>query len=253
MNVVLLQMDIAWGDPVKNIDSAEQLMDGKEADLFVLPEMWATGFDTRPGGFAENEENSLALAWMQKTARRRQCAIAGSLSVCVADGSKRNRHYFVTPAATYYYDKCHLFSYGHEHEAYTAGQTHQVVTWQGFRFLLLTCYDLRFPVWSRYGIAGEYDAIICVANWPAVRCDAWDTLTKARAIENQCYVVAVNRVGTDPVTSYQGDSRIVDPIGRVIAESKEKAELAISGKLSIDELQKRRSHFRVLDDRDRFV
>jgi len=253
MNVVLLQMDIAWGDPVKNITRAERLMDGKEADLFVLPEMWATGFDTRPGGFAENEENSLALAWMRTTAKERQCAIAGSLAVCAADGTMRNRLYFITPDEEHYYDKHHLFSYGHEHEAYTAGQTHQIVAWQGFRFLLLTCYDLRFPVWSRYGIAGEYDAILCVANWPAVRCDAWDTLTRARAIENQCYVVAVNRVGIDPVTSYQGDSRIVDPIGRVIAECKKNAEFAISGKLSIDELQKRRSHFRVLDDRDRFV
>ena len=250
MNVVLLQMDIAWAQPETNIERAERLMQGQTADLIVLPEMWATGFAVRPKGIAENEEDSLALAWMRTTAKERQCAIAGSLAVCAADGTMRNRLYFITPDEEHYYDKHHLFSYGHEHEAYTAGQTHQIVAWQGFRFLLLTCYDLRFPVWSRYGLAGEYDAILCVANWPAARWEAWDTLTKARAIENQCYVVAVNRVGDDPVGHYQGDSRVIDPIGRVTAEGKKNAELAISGKLCMEELQKRRSHFRVLADRD---
>ena len=224
MNVVLLQMDIAWAQPETNIERAERLMQGQTADLIVLPEMWATGFAVRPKGIAENEEDSLALAWMRTTAKERQCAIAGSLAVCAADGTMRNRLYFITPDEEHYYDKHHLFSYGHEH--------------------------LRFPVWSRYGLAGEYDAILCVANWPAARWEAWDTLTKARAIENQCYVVAVNRVGDDPVGHYQGDSRVIDPIGRVTAEGKKNAELAISGKLCMEELQKRRSHFRVLADRD---
>jgi len=172
------------------------------------------------------------------------------LAVRVADGTYRNRHYFVTPDHLFYYDKHHLFRYGHEDEHYTAGETTVIAEWKGMRFLLLTCYDLRFPVWARYGRAGEYDAIICVANWPYKRQDAWDVLTRARAVENQCYVLAVNRVGNDPVGHYQGGSVVVDPIGRVVASGKKDAEQPLSAALSIETLKKRREHFRVLDDRD---
>jgi predicted amidohydrolase len=251
MNITLLQLDIQWCQPEENIRRAEALMQTiAPADLYVLPEMWATGFSTHPQESACSEDSSSALVWMRKQAESRRCALSGSLAIRTADGSCRNRHYFVTPEKTFYYDKHHLFTYGQEHRFFTAGDSHTVVEWQGVRFLLLTCYDLRFPLWARYGWAGEYDAIVYVANWPQSRQQAWDTLVRARAIENQCYVLAVNRVGTDPVTYYQGGSAIIDALGREVIVANNDVEQAVCGTLSIEELQRARSRFRVLDDRD---
>ena len=252
MNIVMLQTDIVWAQPQANIKCAEQLMDSMPgADLYVLPEMWATGFVTQPEGLVETESESAPLQWMVSTARSRQCALSGSLAVRLDDGTYRNRHYFVTPTTVSCYDKRHLFAHGHEDEHYTRGQQPVVVQWQGFRLLLLTCYDLRFPVWARWGRAGQYDAIVLVANWPQRRQTAWDVLVRARAIENQAYVVAVNRVGSDAAgISYEGGSMVVDPVGRVVAEGSKNIEQAIACQLDMDKLQQMRRHFRVLDDRD---
>lgn len=252
MNVVLLQMDIVWASPTSNILRAEQMMDSVPgADLYVLPEMWATGFVTQPEGIAEQEDTALSLSWMRQIAVSRQCALCGSLAVKTSDGTYRNRHYFVTPEGVVFYDKHHLFAHGHENEHFVAGNRQVVVSWQGFRLLLLTCYDLRFPVWSRWGRSGEYDAILLVANWPSSRQIAWDVLVRARAIENQSYIVAVNRVGSDAADiSYQGGSMVVDPAGRTLAEAKENAEQAVTAVLDMEKLLKMRSHFRVLADRD---
>ena len=242
MKVSLLEMDIAWGEPQKNILTAERLMnENAEAELYVLPEMWATGFVVEPDGIAEDEDSSKALQWMKTAANERHCAISGSLAVKVGE-SYRNRHYFVTPESVSFYDKHHLFSYGHEDKQYVRGEHPVIVSWQGFRILLQTCYDLRFPVFSRYGRAGEYDAAIYVANWPRKRQLAWDMLIRARAIENQCYVIAVNRIGTDPVCDYAGGSAFIDPVGRTLK--------GLSADLSMDKLRLMRSRFRVLDDRD---
>lgn len=251
MNIVLLQTDIVWGQPQTNIERIEQLLPADATDLIVLPEMWATGFVIEPEGVAEEESLSTALAWMKRTAIGRDCAVSGSLAVKDQDGSYRNRHYFVTPQQCHYYDKRHLFTHGHEDRHYQAGQQPVIVEWRGIRFLLLTCYDLRFPVWSRYGRAGKYDAIILVANWPASRQLAWDTLVRARAIENQCYLVAVNRVGIDANDIvYEGGSAVIDPIGRTITACTKNAEQAAFAVLDIEKLYKMRQHFRVLDDRD---
>ena len=255
MKVALLQMDIAWDNPEENVQRAEALRALQPgADLYVLPEMWATGFATSPEGLAEQESQSVALEWMRQTARSYSCAVCGSLAVEVEDehgASYRNRQYFVTPDGISFYDKHHLFTHGHEDEHYTSGQTHTIVNWQGFRFLLLTCYDLRFPVWARYGWAGEYDAIIYVANWPQSRMDAWNVLTHARAIENQSYVIAVNRVGCDASCSYTGGSMMIDPIGRTIAACKNEAEHSLLAILSLSDLQKARARFKVLQDEDK--
>ena len=254
MNIVLLQTDIVWGQPQANIDHVEQLLPAEAADLIVLPEMWATGFATEPEGIAEEESISAALAWMKQTAQERICVLSGSLSVKTSDNTYRNRHYFVAPQHTCYYDKRHLFSHGQEDKYYKAGQEPMITEWQGVRFLLLTCYDLRFPVWSRYGRAGKYDAIILVANWPASRQLAWDTLIRARAIENQCYMVAVNRIGTDATgINYEGGSAVIDPVGRTIASCTKNAEHAVSAVLDMERLHKMRQHFRVLDDRDQLI
>lgn len=250
MKITLLQTDISWADPEKNIGRAEELMAECEgSDLYVLPEMWATGFATKPEGIAEEERTSRTLAWMRQTAVRKRCAISGSLAVRLQDGSYRNRHYFVAPDKVSFYDKRHLFSHGHENEHYTRGSHAVIAEWKGWRFLLQTCYDLRFPVFSRYGKAGEYDAIIYVANWPESRQLAWDALVRARAIENQCYVVAVNRVGDDSKCHYAGGSVVIDPVGRTVAGCP-LGEPPATIELSIEKLREMRSHFRVLDDRD---
>jgi predicted amidohydrolase len=125
-----------------------------------------------------------------------------------------------------------------------------VVCYQGFRFLLITCYDLRFPVWTRY--QGDYDAIICVANWPESRQDVWHILLRARAIENQCYVIGCNRVGDDPNCHYIGYSAVIDSRGRTIVEDHEERELTLTAEIDKDSLQAFRQKFRVLDDRDIF-
>ena len=243
MRVSILQLDIAWQSPAENISRAEALLESREqADLYVLPEMWTTGFSVRPQDVAEEEEQSAGLLWMRRIARERDCAVSGSLVIRDAGGRYRNRHYFVTPDDISFYDKHHLFTHGHENEYYTAGAMPVIAEWQGMRFLLQTCYDLRFPVFSRYGRAGEYDAIIYVANWPSARMLAWNTLVRARAIENQCYVVAVNRIGNDPAAEYSGGSVVLDPLGRELSDT--------DAMLDAERLRTMREKFRVLPDRD---
>lgn len=253
MKVTIIQNDIIWGKPAENVARVTRLMDGQQgADLYVLPEMWATGFATTPMECAERESESVALAWMCRTARERRCAISGSLAVQLADGTYRNRHYFAMPDGLQWYDKHHLFTYGHEDRYYTAGSAHQVVTYQGVRLLLLTCYDLRFPLWARYGVAGEYDVIVAVANWPESRQQAWRILTRARAIENQCYLVGVNRVGDDSFCHYIGESVVCDAKGDVLTECQH-TETAVTVMLDLEAQNRQRSRFRVLDDRDRLL
>ena len=252
MKVTLLQTDIRWAQPAENIQHAERLMaEQSGSDLYVLPEMWSTGFATEPHHIAHEESANAALQWMQDAARRYHCAISGSVAVHLSDGTFRNRHYFVDGRAgkTYYYDKHHLFSYGHEDQYFSAGNDHLIVNYYGWRLLILTCYDLRFPCWSRYTTGREYDAIIIVANWPDSRQEAWNVLTQARAIENQCYLVGVNRVGDDAKCHYIGGSVAVDVTGHVVARCGTDVE-AMSVELDKEELEYRRSKFRVLDDRD---
>ncbi len=250
MIVTLLQTDIQWGKPEENIKRAERLINSQPpADLYVLPEMWATGFATQPMELAEAEEEAVSLRWMRQTAKSRGCALSGSLAVRTPDGLYRNRHFFVTPDETHYYDKHHLFTYGHEDRYLTAGQEHTIVSYQGVSILLLTCYDLRFPLWSRYGIAGEFDMIVCAANWPDSRQLPWRYLTRARAIENQCYLVGVNRVGDDEFCHYQGESLVCNARGETLGECGEKEE-ALTVSLDFEAQDKMRQRFRVLEDRD---
>ena len=235
------------------MQEAVRLMDEHpDSDLYVLPEMWTTGFATKPEGIAHHECDNSALRWMQEEARQRQCAICGSVALQLTDGTYRNRHYFVDGrlGSVSYYDKHHLFTYGHEDRYYTAGQQHTIVEYAGFRLLLLTCYDLRFPCWSRYATDRAYDAIVVVANWPESRQSAWQLLTRARAIENQCYLIGVNRVGDDAYSHYAGASVVVDAIGRTLGQCKKHVPQALTVSLDKAELERRRAKFRVLDDRD---
>ena len=254
MKVTILQTDIEWGSPRGNILRIEQLMAQElDSDLYVLPEMWSTGFATEPFGIAEEEDSSVALEWMKTKAKELYCAICGSLAIHV-DGYFRNRHYFVDgrKGTIQHYDKHHLFSYGHEDDYYKSGDSHTVVAYEGFRFLLVTCYDLRFPMWSRYNAQYPYDAIICVANWPESRQNAWHILTRSRAIENQAYLIGCNRVGDDSYNHYRGCSAIISPIGRTLAKCKANEPDTTSFLLDLESLEHKRTKFKVLEERDIF-
>ena len=229
------------------------MLQASDSDLYVLPEMWSTGFATEPLDIAENEENSVSLQWMRSTAKRMNCAFSGSLAIRRSDTKQYvNRHYFIDGRSLTekYYDKHHLFRYGGEDRYYQAGEKQVIVEYEGFRLLLLTCYDLRFPVWSRYSDKLSYDAIIAVANWPESRQNAWQILTRARAMENQAYLIGCNRVGDDEYSHYRGQSAIVSPIGKTLVSCRANTEETASFLLNLETVVRQRSKFKVLDDRD---
>lgn len=251
MKIVQIQQNISWADPSGNRSHVERLLSGVEdADLVVLPEMFSTGFVTDPQGIAEVSPSD-SLEWMKKIAAEKDCAIAGSVAT-FENGCYYNRFHFVTPdGEVSCYDKHHLFTYGGEDKTFTAGSERCVVEWCGVRFLMIVCYDLRFPVWIRN--RGDYDAILCVASWPESRRKAWDTLVHARAIENQCYVVAVNRCGTDPKCVYSGGTYFIDPYGNDISAAVDYEETVIESELDMEDLEEFREKFPVLNDSDDFV
>ena len=240
MRIRYIQTDIIWADPKANLAALDRIFETiPEADLYVLPEMFTTGFATCPEGIAEADLEGLE--WMKATAARRNCAIAGSIST-KEDGKFYNRFYFVTPEWERHYDKHHLFTYSGEHLRYTAGDSTLTVDWRGVRFRLIVCYDLRFPAWMRNTAEDPYDVLLCVASWPKPRAGAWKTLVRARAVENQCYVVAVNREGTDPACVYSGNSAMIDPYGEEVPNGSE---------LDLDDLRRFREKFPVLKDADK--
>lgn len=250
MKIALLQSDIEWAMPCRNRFGAEAMIaSAPGCDLYVLPEMFSTGFCTSPEGVAEPEPCD-SLKWMKDSAEMFSAAIAGSVAV-EENGRFFNRFYFVTPDGNaVHYDKRHLFTYGGEHLKFTAGNERKIVEYKGVRILLQVCYDLRFPVWSRN--RGDYDLALYVANWPETRADAWRQLLKARAIENQCFVAGVNRIGTDPSNSYCGGTMLIDPFGKVVAECADGMESVAVAEISMEELAAFRQKFPVLDDADDF-
>ena len=248
MKITILQRDIVWADPTRNVQRADEAIDGNPgSDLYVLPEMFSTGFCTQPEGIAEPAENR-TVSWMKAKASQTGAAIAGSIAVH-EDGRYYNRFHFVTPDGNVTtYDKKHLFTFGGEHNRFTAGSERVIVAYKGFRILLEICYDLRFPVWSRN--KGDYDMILYVASWPTPRVEAWKALLTARAIENQCYVAGVNRVGDDPGNNYCGGSRVIDPYGKIIAECEDGREMEVTAEVDMEVLEAFRAKFPVLDDAD---
>ncbi len=248
IKVTILQRDIIWGNPVQNVERADAAIRSlPDADIYILPEMFSTGFCTQPEGIAESD-SSKTLQWMQRTAAERNCAVAGSIAV-EKDGKFYNRFYFVHPdGKVEHYDKKHLFTFGGEHKRFTAGEERVIVSFRGVRILLEVCYDLRFPIWSRN--RGDYDMIIYVASWPTPRVAAWSALLVARAIENQCYVAGVNRVGTDPACEYCGGSVVIDPYGRIIAACENGKEEAATAEIDMAALEAFREKFPVLKDAD---
>ncbi|MBQ7622236.1 MAG: amidohydrolase [Bacteroidales bacterium] len=250
MKVQLFQQDIVWGDPAANRARISSALDtAPKADLYVFPEMFTTGFATMDGAVVE-ESDAETLAWMKAEAAKRDAALAGSIALkngerCV------NRLFFVKPdGSVTHYDKRHLFLYGGEGGRFSAGSERVTVSFRGVRFLLAVCYDLRFPVWLRN--RGDYDAIILVANWPDARALAWNTLVRARAIENQCYMIAANRVGTDPACVYSGYSAMIDPYGEYVERPEPGKEAFAGGDIDLEFLSRYSQKFPVLQDADAF-
>ena len=248
MKITILQRDIEWANPSVNINRADEVIDRNPgSDIYVLPEMFSTGFCTNPEGIAESD-NSETLQWLKRKAAAIDAAIAGSVAV-TKDGKFYNRFYFVKPdGSVTHYDKKHLFTYGGEHKRFTAGNERVVVEFRGVRILLEICYDLRFPVWARN--RGDYDMILYVASWPTPRVSALSALLVARAIENQCYVAGVNRVGNDPACQYCGGSVVIDPYGKTIAACTDNLECEATATIDIEALEAFRAKFPVLNDAD---
>lgn len=241
-------MDIAWGDCQGNVRRVDAMIDNApEADLYILPEMFSTGFAADPEGMAESE-NGKTVERMRRKAVAKDAAIAGSLAI--KSGERYfNRLYFVKPdGEVTTYDKRHLFSYAGENLHYTRGEERVIVEWRSVRIMLQVCYDLRFPVFSRNH--GDYDMIIYVASWPTSRIKVWDTLLHARALENQCYVAGVNRVGRDPNCEYCGNSLIISPYGEDLAVCGSGEESAKMAEIDMEMLRSFRKKFPVIDDAD---
>ncbi len=218
-----VQMDIAWEKPQANISFLEDLWKkvGQAAEVWVLSEMWATGFSVSARE-AETEPGP-ALQAMQHWAARHQALFIGSLKVRDSEGRLYNRAYAVSPSGRWRaYDKRHLFRMAGEEKLFTAGRDRLLIIYKGWRIALQVCYDLRFPVWSRRTQNYDYDLLVYVANWPSVRAAHWQRLLPARAIENQAYVLGVNRVGADGTgKSYKGASGLYSPLGEGILLSGE--------------------------------
>ena len=251
LSVALVQSNLAWEAPSRNIEYFNQLFAGisEETDLVVLPEMFSTGFTMEPENLTI-EQATNSLRWMQEMAYEKQFALMGSL--VWPEGSRfYNRLFFVYPNGTYdTYDKRHTFTLAGEDKVYTAGTSRLLVTYRDFKICPMICYDLRFPVWSRN--TSEYDVLIYVANWPAPRIQAWDTLLRARAIENMCFCLGVNRVGNDANgLAYVGHSAAYDPLGDCLGIVEGEDVLQLS--LQKDHLNSIRADLAFLDDRDNFT
>lgn len=250
--VSIIQPNTHWEDVDKNLSDLEEKISRlpKATNSVLLPEMFSTGFTMNSAKFAETMQ-CRTIGWMNKIARYTGFAIGGSL--IVKDGAKTfNRFVWVEPnGKTSYYDKRHLFVLERESGAYNAGNRRVVIQHGNLRILLAICYDLRFPVWLRN--QNDYDAIFLVANWPSPRHEVWQKLLYARAVENQCYVAAVNRVGTDGNgLKYLGDSVVIDPKGQVLYNATNDSEELFTVQIDLEELKRFREKFPVWMDADRF-
>lgn len=253
LKVAIIQSELAWENPEHNRQRFKKTIEGiqEPVDLVVLPEMFTSGFTMTPQDIAETMDGQTVL-WLQELARYNQMAITGSL-VIKEQNQFFNRLLFVHPNGTIdYYNKRHTFTLAGEDKVYTAGSNRLIVEYKGWKICPLVCYDLRFPVWSRNTI--DFDMLLYVANWPNPRITAWDSLLKARAIENMSFCVGVNRVGIDNNGhEYSGHSACYDGLGEKLSSIKPCQEEVGIVTLDKKHLQSIRKKLRFLDDRDTFT
>ena len=250
--VVALQYEIVWKDREANMAKCEMLLSNiSGVDLIVLPEMFQTGFCFDKEALAEREEDSPTIAWMTAIAHEKQAVVTGSLMVKKGD-LVYNRLIWMTASGDYQtYDKRHLFSMSDEPQHFAAGSEKLIVELKGWKICPMICYDLRFPVWIRN--TEMYDLLIFVANWPEKRSEHWEKLLQARAIENQCFVIGVNRVGADGNNiPHDGRSAIINPQGNVLETALVKPAI-LQQALQQDEIIKTRRYMPFLKDADRFT
>ncbi|WP_301921937.1 amidohydrolase [Ferruginibacter sp.] len=257
LTLTIIQTDLSWENKAANLQRLKEKIEAMDerTEIVVLPEMFSTGFTMVPELFAETMEGE-TVAWMKEMAENNKIIITGSL-IIEEDGQYFNRLIWMLPnGQTGHYDKRHLFGYGDEDKHYTPGNKRLIASVKGWRINLQVCYDLRFPVWSRQqyvSMESEYDLLIYVANWPERRSHAWKTLLCARAIENQCFVAGVNRVGKDNKNVYySGDSLVIDPLGQVLYHMPD-AEDVFTITLQKEEVDKVRTQFPFWKDADAFT
>lgn len=252
LKVCQVQPDMAWEDIDANLQLLKGMLEHLEpgTDLVVLPETFSTGFTMQSEKLAEGEDGK-AVRWMRKMAVEKQCYITGSLIYRERDGSLFNRMLWVSPDGIEdHYDKRHLFRPGGEKENFREGRERKIFRLGSFRILPQICYDLRFPVFSRN--RNDYDILLYVANWPASRHQVWETLTRARAMENQCYLLGTNRVGTDGTgVASHGGSCLIDPVGIVLYRMDERPGIETSI-LDLEKVRNFREKFPAWKDADRF-
>jgi omega-amidase len=252
LRISLVQTDTIWEDVGGNLERLSVKMDeiDKDTDLIILPELFSTGFTMQAKGVAESMTGK-SVQWMLHQASNKNSLVTGSVLI-EEKGHFYNRLIVAFPSGELkYYDKRHLFSFAGEDKVFKAGHERLIFQYKGFRICPLICYDLRFPVWSRN--TDDIDLLIYVANWPNARMLAWDTLLKARAIENLCFVAAVNRVGVDNNDLvYTGHSGIVDAMGVNLMALEPGKEFTGSYTIDKTHLHEVRSKFRFLEDRDEF-
>ncbi|HTH81423.1 MAG TPA: amidohydrolase [Mucilaginibacter sp.] len=253
LKITLFQGYLFWEKIDKNLQNITLRLSGirEKTDLIILPEMFNTGFTMNAEELAE-PMGGKTMQWMHKTAEQYDCVVTGSLIIS-EKGNYYNRLIWMLPDGSYkHYDKRHLFALGQEHNTYTAGKNKLIVELKGWKICPMICYDLRFPVWLR-NVGQTYDLLLIVANWPERRALHWRTLIPARAVENQAYVIGVNRVGHDGNEVYHsGDSTCIDPVGNVVYYKRDEEDV-YTFTIIADEVTKTRRAMPFLKDADDFT
>ncbi|GAA4294442.1 amidohydrolase [Aestuariibaculum suncheonense] len=253
LKLALVQSDLVWENPKanrKNFNEKIETIKGK-VDIIVLPEMFTTAFTMNAEAVAETMDGK-TLSWMQKTAEKTGAAITGSI-IIEDDKTYYNRLLFVEPSGVVsFYDKRHTFTLAGEDKVFSKGDKKVIIEYKGWKICPQVCYDLRFPVWVRN--VEEYDVLLYVANWPKPRIFAWDTLLKARAIENMCYCIGVNRVGLDDLQNeYCGNSEVYDVLGNAISKLKPNRDMIDVVTLERNHINFYRNKLKFLEDKDAFI
>ena len=262
LHIALLQSDLFWENPEKNRKNFEQKIHSipSPIDLIILPEMFTSGFTMDPHHIAE-EMGGDTHQWMKQIAKKTNAAITGSMIIKTIQKDTvifSNRLLFIYPeGTTKFYDKKHSFTLAGEDKIYTSGNQRLTLSYKGWKICPLICYDLRFPVWSRNRFENrecDYDLLLYVANWPSPRADAWEKLLYARAIENQCYTIGVNRIGTDKKgLQYIGGSTLIDMKGKIVRSATKNKEEIIHQTIDPTSLIEFRKKFPVGRDADQFT